>query len=467
MESTVETLEDSKVRIAVTVSADEVDDFVKRTYARLAKEISVPGFRKGHAPRRVVDNLVGVDRVLGEVQELVVNETYPVALDKDEIRPVTDPEFGDIPLPEEGHDYSYEAEVTVRPEMTLSSYEGLVVTVEPDEVSDDDVERQVENMRDRLSTLELVEDRGLEPGDFAVLSFVWTIDGEEFEGGSVEQYLYEFGKGQMPQEFEDQLMGAESDDERTVQFEIPTSSSNPEYVGKIATFQVTVHEVKRKILAELSDEFATAAGGYDTVEDMRADIRSQLERVKRANYVQQVEVEARRALAENLEGDVPVAMIRKRVEDMVQDLVSQLEMSKTTFDQYVASLGMTKEQYDIDLETKAVESLRTEFALEALFRALDVEVTDADLDTEVGQLANSPDQIPELRERFERSGLMQVIGEQAMQRKATMWLMDNVEVIGGESPKDMDLSSPAEAAEDESEDAPEADAEDAGAEDAS
>jgi trigger factor len=447
------------VKLSVTVPADTVDKAIATTYKRIANEVKIPGFRQGHAPPRVVDNLVGRERVMVEVQEVIVNETYPAALDSEDLRPIEEPDMGELDLPEEGEPYSYEAEVAVRPELTLSEYEGITVTVPPSEVTDEDVDAEIENLRDRLATLEEV-DRGIESGDFATVSFDGRVDGEDFEGGTVENYLYEFGAGRMPDEFEEQLTGAHAGDERHVAFTIREGTANHEYVGKEATFDVTVHEVKAKALPEVDDEFALAAGGYDSVDDMRAQLREQAQQRKTAEHMRRVEVEARRALLANLDEDVPQAMVSRRTDEMVRDFFNRLESQGITPEQYSRQTGDDLETLSKEIEVMARESVATDLALEALFRALDLELTEDDVDAEMIEMAGGEGDPAEMRARFEEAGLIKVVQEQAMHRKATMWLLENVTVIESE---DADERAPRAHAPDDATDEDEPDDTDADA----
>ena len=363
--------------------------------------------------------------------------------------------MGELDLPEAGESYSYDAEVAVRPDLELSSYEGIEVTVPPSEVTEEDVDAEVDRLRDRLATLEEV-DRGIAEGDFAVLSFEGQVDGKDYEGGSVEDYLYEFGTGRMPDEFEEQLLGAFADEERKITFTIREGTANAEYVGKDATFDVKVGEVKRKVLPEVDDEFAVSAGGYDSVDDMRAQLREQVEQRKTGEHMRRVEVEARQALLENLTEDVPEAMVSRRTNEMVRDFFNRLESQGITPEQYSRQTGDDLEALSKEIEVMARESVATELALESLFRALGYELTDEDVDAEMQEMVGSEGDVGEMRKQFEEAGLLDVVREQAMHRKATMWLLENVTVTEREEPEDDETA--------EDDDPAEADAETSGEE---
>jgi trigger factor len=243
-------------------------------------------------------------------------------------------------------------------------------------------------------------------------------------------------RGLMPAEFDTGILGAKAGDERHVEFEIPDTSSNPEYVGKTAGFDVTVHEIKSKVLPEIDDEFATNVGGFDSVEDMIADLKSRIDLQKGNAHDRLREQRTRELLAERLVGDISDAMIISRQETMMRDFLAMLESREMPIDQYLASSGIDMDTLEGDIRKQAVQSLREELALEALFREKGMEVTDADIDAELAEIATSTETSPEeARRRWEELGLMTVIREQIIHRKAILWLLDNVTIVE-EAPAD-------------------------------
>jgi trigger factor len=430
LKTTVEPLEGNRVKVTVTVPASDVDAAVADVYVQLAKQVRVPGFRKGKAPRPIIDTHVGRERVLADASQAVVERTYEKAIDAEGVRPIDQPDLGELPVVAEGEDYTYVAEVEVRPELGLTGdWQKLKITVPPREASEADVTSQIDQLRDRFASLEPVEDRGVQLGDFVLLSFVSLLDGEPYEGNTVDKYLYETGKAQMPQEFEDALIGAQPGDTVMATFTIPESSSNPEYVGKSATFDITVHEIKAKQLPEVDEEFATNAGGFDSVEQMRVDIKTRLDQQYGLHHLQETERRARIALAEHLDGEEPETMVMQRRDNMVRDFFNNLEQRGISLREYVSSSGVDPEKIQKDIEDEARARVRQELALEALFRAEGLAVTDADLEAEIADLAESAGKSPEeLRREWEEAGMLAVLREHATQRKAVEWLLDHAEI---------------------------------------
>ncbi|MBE0476336.1 MAG: trigger factor [Coriobacteriia bacterium] len=448
METKVENVEDGLVRLTVTVAPEEVDRAVAATYKRVASKLRISGFRAGKAPRPIVEGHVGRDNVLAEAQEAIVNETYPAALDAEDLRTVGQPDLGELELPREGEAYTYVAEVRVRPQLALSSDEPVSVEIPSRAVTDAEVERQIEIMRERFATLEPVTDRGAGPDDFVLLSFTGLVDGESYEGNSVDKYLYEMGRGLMPEEFDDAVLGAGPGDSSKAEFVIPESSSNPEFVGRKAAFDITVHEVKAKIMPEADDEFAGNVGGFDTIQELRDDMRRRLSESRELAHMQTIEREARRALAERVEGEVPQAMVDSAKDAMTRDFFNSLEARGITLKDYVNATDVDPEQIERDIAEQAERSVREELALEALFRAKGMEVADEDVDASLAEMGGGDRPVEELRERWRAAGVLPVVREQVMHRKAVEWLIDNVTVVEREPGPDGDNETPAAGGED-------------------
>jgi trigger factor len=258
--TSIERLEESNIKLSVTVPAEKVDEAIRQAYENVGKKLRIPGFRKGHAPRPVVDNYVGKDHVLAEATEALVESTYPLALDAEKLRPIDQPDIDTLDPVVAGEDYTYVAEVELRPEFTLTHTDGLAVSVIPREVTEAQIDGQIEMARDRFASLEPVEDRGIEIFDYALISFVGDVDGEPYEGNQVDKYLYEVGSGQMPIAFEEGLVGMKAGEDKRIEFSIPDTSSNEEFVGKTAGFGVTVHEVKAKVLPEVGQGQSATRG---------------------------------------------------------------------------------------------------------------------------------------------------------------------------------------------------------------
>lgn len=427
--TSVERLEGNVVKLTVTVPAAEVDAAITAAYKAVSGKVKIPGFRPGKAPRPMIDSMVGRDYVLAEATEELVNTTYPRALDIEFIRPIESPEMEELEPAQPGEDYTYVAQIDIRPELTLSSTEGFVVTLPEAEATQADIDLQIDAARERFATLEPVEDRGVQADDFVLLSFVGTVDGEPYEGNEVDKYLYEMGRGLMPVEFDDGILGAKPGDQRSVSFAIPDTSSNPDFVGKTAGFEVTVHEIKAKQLPPVDEEFATNMG-FDSVDEMTADLKSRLDLQKSVAFERAKERAVREAAAERLEGEIPEAMIKSRTSTMQRDFMSMLDSRQLTMDQYLEATGVDIETLEADITAQAEQSVREDLALEAVYRAVCGEITDADVDEEIAEIAEATNaSVEQARARWVEMGLNSVLHEQIMHKKALSWLADNVSIV--------------------------------------
>lgn len=427
--TSVERLEGVTVKLTVTVPAADVDAAIDATYKRMGKKYRFPGFRPGKAPRPILDQQLGREYILAEATEELVNGTYSKALDQESLRPIESPELEELDTVVSGEDFTYAAEIDVRPELAISGTEGLTVALPDREPTDAEIDLWVEDARERFASLEPVEDRAVEANDFALISFIGQVDGEDYEGNVVDKYLYELGRGLMPEEFDAGMIGLSAGANTKVEFVIPDTTSNPEFAGKTATFEITVHEIKAKVLPDVDDKFAENVGGFESVEAMREDLKKRLGVQKAMAYDRQKERRVREAVAERLEGDVPEAMIVSRQSSITNDFIAMLDEQGMNIKDYVESAGIDMDTFEKDMAEQAEKSVREDLALEALFRALDMQVTDEDRAAEFENIAGAMQSTPEdARKRWEEMGMMGVLNEQIMHRKAQEWLIENVEV---------------------------------------
>jgi len=430
--TSAEPLEGNHVKLTVTVPADEVDAAIRHAYETIGAKVRIPGFRKGHAPRPVVDNYMGKDYVLSEATEALVDSTYPRAIDAENLRPIAQPDVEEVSLVVAGEEYTYVADVEIRPELTLSHTDGIVVTVPPKFVTDAQIDEQIEVARDRFASLDPVEDRALEADDFALISFVGDVDGEPYEGNVVDMYLYEVGKGHMPTQFDEGLIGLSPGEEKRIEFAIPESSSKEEFVGKTAGFDVVVHEIKRKVLPPIDDELAESIGGYDSVEAMRADLRARMQATQELQHERAKEQGLKMQLAERLEGEVPESMIRAKTGQLMRDFMNQLEQNNLTVEAYAANTGVPLEVIEADINRQGLEIVKEELALEALFRLQGWEVTDEDVRAEIATMISGGQTVDEMLGRWTENGLLPIVREQIVQQRAIGWLLDNGTIIEAE-----------------------------------
>lgn len=432
MQTSIEHLDEGRAKITVTVPAADVDAAIAAAYAAVGAKLRIPGFRPGKAPRPVIDTHVGREAVLADAQEDIVSDSYGRAVSELDVRTIGRPDVGELDMIEPGADYTYVAEVQLRPVLSLTDSEKFTVTVPTKQATDREVDAQIEHTRERFATLE-VTDAPVGADGFALISFVGTVDGEAYDGNAVDKYLYELGRGMMPEEFDTALVGTAPGGSAVAEFEIPDTTSNPEFAGKQARFEIEVHEVKTKVLPELDDEFAAQAGGFDTMDEYRADVREKLDSAKMAAHGREVEGAVLAELAGRLDGEVPQEMLDSRANSMAREFFESLEERGLSPVEYMQVTGLTPERFEEDLREQADRRVREELALEALFLAQGMEVTDADLRDAVKEIAGGDaEAAEELVDDLARNGALPLVKEQVMHRKALKWLMDNAEVVEDE-----------------------------------
>lgn len=429
MNTTVERLGDHTVRMTVTVPPSDVDEAISQAYAKIASQIRIPGFRAGKAPRQMIDTHVGQEAVLAEAHDGLINKAYSEALDRESLRPIAQPDIDDSEMVQPNTQFEFTVEVEVRPEFGLASVENLSVTVPPKTTSEAEIDAQIEHTRERFASLEPVEDRGVQADDFVLISFVGTVDGEEYEGNVVDRYLYEMGRGLMPSEFDEGIIGLEAGATTSVSFSIPDTAENPDFAGKTAAFDVTVHEIKAKVLPEVDDDFAADVGGYDSVAEMRDSLRETMDKAKEVGHKQAVTRAVRAMLAERLQGEAPEAMVESTKGQMIRDFMQGLEQRGMSMPEYLQATGVDMDQIEADIGEQARKVVCEELALEALFRHLGWEVSDEEVDTAVAEIAETTGDDPaQLRKQFEDRGVIAVIHEQIIHRRALEWLTDPANV---------------------------------------
>ena len=429
MQTSIERLDGDNAKITVTVPAAEVDEAISAAYAAVGAKLRIPGFRPGKAPRPVIDTHVGREAVLADAQEEIVSDSYGRAVSELDVRTIGRPDVGELDMVEPGKDFTYVAEVQLRPELTLTDATDFTVTVPSKTATDREVDAQIEQVRERFATLESAE-IPVGENDFALISFVGTVDGEPYDGNTVDKYLYELGRGMMPEEFDAALIGTEPGGSAIAEFEIPDTSSNDEFVGKQARFEIEVHEVKTKVLPELDDEFAASAGGFDTMEEYRTDVREKLDSAKLAGHGREVERAVLTELVTRLEGEVPQEMIDSRANAMAREFFESLEERGMSPAEYMQVTGLTPDRLESDLHEQADGRVREELALEALFATRGFEVSEEDLRDAVREIAGGDTEAAEeLNADLARNGALPLVKEQVIHRRALKWLMDNAEVI--------------------------------------
>jgi trigger factor len=373
VKSTVETLGPTRVRLAVEVPFDELKPSFDAAYKKIGAQIRIPGFRPGKAPARVIDQRVGRAAVLEEAVNTALPKAYGDAVRESGVRALGQPEI-EVTSLDDGQQLAFTAEVDVRPEITLPTLDGLPVTVDAIEVSDDEVTAQLDSLRERFATLTGV-DRPAQPGDFVSIDLAATIDGEEVEGGSTTNLSYEVGSGDLIDGLDAALVGLTAGD--TAVFDSVLASGD--HAGQAAAVRVTVNSVKERELPAVDDEFASLASEFDTVDELRSDLRSRLTRVKAIEQGAQARDRVVEALVAAVDFPLPESAIEAEVGYREHEVVHSLGHDDAVFEEFLSRQGQTKEEFGANLRDSAQKSVKAQFLLDAIADAEQVEVSEGEL----------------------------------------------------------------------------------------
>ena len=431
-------LPESRVRVSAEVSAEEVERRLQQAARRLGSTMRIPGFRKGKVPPAVVIRRLGRETVLDEAVRESLGNWYVDAIGEAGISPIGEPDVDLSDLPGQGKPLEFSIEIGVRPKAKLGEYKGVEVGRREPSVDDSDVDEQVEQLRDRVATLETVE-RPAAEGDHLVVDYVGSLDGEEFEGGAGRDQLIELGAGRLIPGFEEQLAGLSAGDTNTVEVTFPDDYPAEELQGRPAQFEVTVHEVKAKQLPELDDDFAAEASEFDTVQELRDDIRTRLAESDEQAVQREFEEAVLQAVTDGAQVDVPHALVHARAHELVGQMLHSLEHQGISKDVYLQISGKTEEQLAEEAESEAEGALRREAVLAAVVEAEGIEPTEQELQEALEPVASRDDvDAAELVERLRKSGRLDQLREDVATRQALERLVAEAKPISVDQAKARD-----------------------------
>lgn len=412
MSSKLEKLEKNVATLEITVSAEKLEEGIAKAYIKNAKKFNIPGFRKGKAPRKLIEKYYGEGIFYEDAINEVCPEAYEEAIKEHNLEPVDRPSIEILEI-ESGKGIVFKAEVTVKPEVELGQYKGIEVEKKEYNVTDEDVENELEILRNRNARIIDVTDRPVKRGDIVTIDFKGFIDDKEFEGGSAENYKLEIGSGRFIPGFEEQLIGATIGNEVNVDVTFPEDYRSEELAGKPALFKVTVKEIKEKELLPLDDEFAKDVSEFDTLEELKADIkRKKLEEAERMAK-NEYENDLIKKVVQNAKVDIPEVMIDNQIESMIRDFDYQLRFQGLDLDSYMKYMNISYEEMKQSYKEAAEDRVKTQLVMEAITKAENIEVTEEELEAEVEKTAKQYNQDVEkfrksLRERdieYIREGL--------------------------------------------------------------
>lgn len=431
VEAKIEKLEDNKVKAQVTVDAKETGTYVDKTYKALARQYSFPGFRKGKAPRPVIDNAVGREAVLSSATEDLVNALYPQLIEEERLFPVASPDFGDVGSITPGEPFTFEVTVTVKPELELSSYEPVEVEVPVKEATPKEVDSQIQALLGHYKTYEnAAAATKLTEGRAAELDIKATKeDGQAIASLTDDSLLYHLGTGLYSEALDAELEGIKKGEERAFSIQVPEDESAmlmADLAGQTISFQVSCTVVKKEQSPELSDEWVKETLGFDTVDALKEEISTSIEQQK-AQVIPQIKENAcALQLIDRVEGDVPASMAEQAEAELLQDFFGQLQRAGASFDSYLMQKGISSDEFKEDVKRQAADEAKQQLALDAWARHKGIQVTDEDIAEE---FANAGLDDPKATEReWRESGRLYLIREGLTRSKAMADVLETAKV---------------------------------------
>lgn len=400
----VEKLEKNMAKLTIEVSAEEFEAAVEKVYQKSKKNISIPGFRKGKAPRKMIEKMYGAGVFFEDAANDLIPDAYGKAIEECGEDVVSQPTI-DIAQIESGKSFIFTAEVAVRPEVTLGEYKGIEIEKVPVEVTEEEVQAEIDKERENNARITDVDDRAVAQGDMIKLDFEGFVDGVAFEGGKGEDYELTIGSGTFIPGFEEQLVGAVIGEEMEVNVTFPENYQAEELAGKPAVFKCTVHEIKVKELPEADDEFAKDISEFDTMEEYKEDVKKTILERKEKEAKNAKETAVIEKIVANAEMEIPDAMIDTQVRNMAEDFARRVEAQGLTVEQYFQFTGLTSEKMLEQMRPDALKRIQNSLVLEAIAKAENIEISDEKVEAEIAKMAESykmeADKLKELMGEYE------------------------------------------------------------------
>lgn len=421
----VEKHEKNMVTITVEVGKDEFEPAIEKAYRKQVKQLKVPGFRPGHAPRKVIEGMYGIGVFFDEAMNIAFPAAYQAALAEAKLEPVDHPSVEVTDVDAEG--FTFKATFANYPEVKLGEYKGLSAVKPSAAVSDENVDKRLEQMRERNARLVSVE-REAQNGDTAVIDFEGKKDGVPFDGGKGENYPLELGSGSFIPGFEEQVVGMKVDEEKDINVTFPEDYQAEDLAGQEVVFTVKLHEVKEKEMPALDDEFAKDVSEFDTLEELKADLRKKEEESREASAQKTFESNLMEQVAANMECDIPEAMVENQARRVVDDYKMQVQSQGMSFADYLRMTGVKEADLIESAKEPALRQIRNSLALEAIIKEEAIEISQEEIDAEYQKMADEYSidleeikkylRIPDLEDQLKREKALKVVVDSAVAKDA-------------------------------------------------
>ena len=415
----------NELKLEFTIEAKVFEDGIEKVFKKNARYFNVPGFRKGKVPMNIAEKYYGVEMFYEDAFNEVVPAIYDKEIKENNLEVVSRPDI-DIVQMEKGKDLIFTAVVQTKPEVELGKYKGIELKKIEYTVEDKDVEHELEHMAEKNARVITVEDREVQEGDIAVIDFEGSIDGVPFEGGKAENHELEIGSHTFIEGFEDQVVGMKIDEEKDINVTFPEEYFSKDLAGKPAVFKVKLHEIKAKELPKMDDEFAKDVSEFDTLKELKADIKKKLQEQKEHQAKHETEDKAIEEVCKNAKVDIPSGMIESEIDAMSDDLDKRLAYQGMGLEQYLKLLNKTKEDFREEMKPQAETSVKTRLVLEAITKDAKIEVLEEEINEKISELAKTYGRTEEelkANEEFKKYIISNLETE-----KAIKYIVDNAKI---------------------------------------
>jgi len=421
-----ETKNANEVKLEITIEAQKFDEAIKKVYFKSAKYFNIPGFRKGKAPMQIVEKYYGKEIFYEDAFNEIAQDALEQAVKENNLEIVSRPDI-EVTQIEKGKDLVFTAIMQTKPEVELGKYKGIEIKKIEYNVSDEDINHELTHMQEHNSRLITIEDRPVESGDIATIDFEGFVDGKAFDGGKAEGHELEIGSNTFIPGFEDQVIGMKIDEDREIQVKFPEEYFSKELAGKEATFKVKVHEIKKKELPELDDEFAKDVSEFDTLKELKENIKEkqQKQNDEKAKYETQEAV--MKAVCENVKVEIPSGMIETEIDNMLKDIEQRLSYQGLKLEQYLQMMGKSEADMKKEYEPQAIEGIKSRLALEAVIKAEKIEATDKEVDEKLKEMAKNYGKEND-EEFLKNENVRNYIKEGLASEKAMNFLVENAKI---------------------------------------
>ena len=415
----------NELKLEFKIEAKKFDEAIMKVYTKSAKYFNIPGFRKGKAPFNIVERMYGDEIFYEDAFNELVPPIYDKEIEENKLEVVSRPDIH-IENMKKGEDLVFTAIVQTKPEVVLGQYKGVELKKVEYKVTDEDVEHELGHMQEHNSRLVSIDDRELQNGDIATIDFEGFVDGVAFEGGKAENHELEIGSGAFIPGFEDQLVGMKIDDEKEIKVTFPKEYFSKDLAGKEAMFKVKLHEIKKKELPELDDEFAKDVSEFDTLDELKASIKERLQKSNEQRAKYEIEENAIKEVCKNVKVDIPSGMIEMEVTHMMKDFEQRLSYQGLNMQQYLKMIGKTEEEMKKEYEPQAIEGIKSRLTLEAIIKAEKIQATEEEIKEKMEEMAKSYGK--KVEEISDNENLKNYIEEGIETEKAIDYIVKNAKI---------------------------------------